>query len=91
MKQNLISILISNYNKEKFLQKSLKSITKQNYNNYEIILFDDYSNDNSLKIIKKFRNVKLLRNKKRSNKSAPLNQINGLINAFKNQKGALFV
>ena len=41
MKNNFISILITNYNKEKFLNKSLKSVLNQTYSNYEIILFDD--------------------------------------------------
>ena len=35
MKNNFISILITNYNKSKFLNKSLKSVLNQNYRNYE--------------------------------------------------------
>ena len=87
MKNNFISILITNYNKQKFLDKCLDSIYKQSYNNYEIILFDDCSKDNSLDIIKKYKKVKLIKNKKRSNKSAPLNQINGIFRAFKKSRG----
>ena len=75
MKNNFISILITNYNKQKFLKKCLDSVCNQSFNNYEIILFDDCSIDNSLNIIKKYKRVKLIKNKKRSNKSAPLNQI----------------
>ena len=55
MKNNLISILITNYNKDKFLTKCLYSIKNQNYNNYEVIIFDDCSTDNSLNIIRKFK------------------------------------
>ena len=58
MKNNFISILITNYNKEKFLKKCLNSIKNQNYKNYEVILFDDCSTDNSLKIIKDFKKIK---------------------------------
>ena len=54
-KKSFISILISNYNKDKFLENCLKSIYKQKYNNFEIILFDDNSTDKSLKIIRKFK------------------------------------
>ena len=43
--------------------------------------------DKSLKIIKNYKKIKLIRNKKRSNKSAPLNQINGLIQCFKKSRG----
>ena len=64
-KKSLISILISNYNKEKFLKNCLRSVCSQAFKNYEIILFDDCSTDNSLKIIKKFKKVKLIKNKKK--------------------------
>ena len=57
MRKNFISILITNYNKEKFLKKSLKSISNQTFKNYEVILYDDCSSDNSLKIIRKFKKV----------------------------------
>ncbi len=88
-KKSLISILISNYNKEKFLKNCLRSVCSQAFKNYEIILFDDCSTDNSLKIIKKFKKVKLIKNKKKKSISAPLNQIYGLIEAFKKSKGEI--
>ena len=88
MKKKLISILITNFNKEKFLKKTLSSIVSQNFKDYEIILFDDASTDRSLDIIKKFREVKLIKNLNiNSRKSAPLNQIEGIIEAFKLSKG----
>lgn len=89
MKDNFISILITNYNKSKFLNKSLKSLLSQKYKNFEIILFDDCSEDDSIKIIEKFRKVKLIKNKKKIFDSGPLNQINGLIEAFKHSKGKI--
>ena len=85
--KNYISILITNYNKEKFLNKSLKGVCNQNFKNYEIILFDDCSNDNSIKIIKKFNKIKLITNSFKKKKSGPLNQINGIIECFKKSKG----
>ncbi len=87
MKKNFISILITNYNKEKFLHKTLKSVLNQNYSNYEIIIFDDGSTDNSIEIIKKYKKVKLVLNKKRKKKSPPLSQINGIIRSFSKSKG----
>ena len=88
MKKNFISILITNYNKEKFLQNSLNSVCNQNFKNYEIILYDDCSNDSSVKIINNFKKVKLIRNLKRNSKnSGPLNQIIGILQAFKKCKG----
>ena len=86
--KSYISILITNYNKEKFLDKSLKNVCNQNFKNYEIIIFDDCSTDKSIKIIKKYKKVKLIINKaKNKKKSGPLNQINGIIECFKKSKG----
>ena len=87
MKKKLISIIITNYNKSKFLRKSLKSVCDQNFYNYEIILFDDCSDDNSITIIKSFRKIKLIKNLQKKSKSPALNQINGIIKAFKKSKG----
>ena len=86
--KSYISILITNYNKEKFLDKSLKNVCNQNFKNYEIIIFDDCSTDRSIDIIKKYKKVKLIVNKsKNRKKSGPLNQINGIIECFKRSKG----
>ena len=46
----LISIVISSHNKENLLLKSVRSIQNQKYKNIEIIIVNDCSNDNSIKI-----------------------------------------
>ena len=51
-----ISIIIANYNKENFIIRCLNSIVKQTYKNYEILIVDDCSTDNSKNIIKEFKN-----------------------------------
>ena len=51
----LISIIIPNYNHAKFLNKRINSILQQTYNNYEIIILDDCSTDNSKEIIEEYR------------------------------------
>ncbi len=50
----LVSILLPVHNCERFLTDSLKSLVKQNYRQIEIIAIDDFSSDNSLKILKSF-------------------------------------
>ena len=50
----LISILLSVYNGEKYLDECLKSIIKQTYKNWELILINDGSNDETDHIIQKF-------------------------------------
>jgi len=52
-----ISIIIPVYNGKKFLIRSLLSIYAQSYKNIEIIYVDDYSTDNSTKLIQSFQNL----------------------------------
>ncbi len=56
------SILIAVYNKEKYLDKCLDSILNQTYKNYEVIVCDDGSTDNSYNLLKKY-NIKLYKKK----------------------------
>jgi glycosyltransferase involved in cell wall biosynthesis len=49
-----ISIITPIYNAEKTLQKCVKSVINQTYENWELLLINDCSTDSSLEIIKKF-------------------------------------
>ena len=57
-----ISVLLPVYNGDKFLIKSIKSILNQTFKNFEFIIINDGSNDDSLKIIESFddKNNKIL-------------------------------
>lgn len=48
----VFSILIANYNNGKYFKDCYNSIIAQTYKNWEVIIVDDCSNDNSVKIIK---------------------------------------
>ena len=87
MKKNFVSILITNFNKSKYLQKSINSCLIQDFKDKEVLVFDDCSTDNSLKVLKKFKNIKVVKNRIKKFKSAPLNQIHGLCQLFKISKG----
>ncbi|MGY0149801.1 glycosyltransferase family 2 protein [Edwardsiella tarda] len=50
----LISVIIPLYNKENFILTTLCSILKQNLSNYEIIIIDDGSTDDSVNIVRDF-------------------------------------
>ena len=48
-----LSIIIPVYNSEKYLQRCIKSVTKQDPVDCQVILIDDGSTDASLEIMKK--------------------------------------
>lgn len=50
MKKILFSIIVPVYNKESVLKETLESIKKQSFNNFECIIIDDGSTDNSCNI-----------------------------------------
>jgi len=65
-KKFLISILINCYNAEKTIKKTIHSALNQTYKKIELIVIDDASTDNTVNIIKNFKNskIKIFENKK---------------------------
>lgn len=68
IKSDVVSVLLPVHNGEKFLEQCLESLAQQTYQNLQIIAIDDFSKDNSFKILKKFqrqyKNLEVYRNKK---------------------------
>ncbi len=89
-KQKKISIIISTFNKEKFIKNTIKSCLNQNYNNYEIIIVDTGSTDKTRKIIEKFKENKIKKFylKKKYN-TGPLNQIYSIKQGLKKSNGKI--
>ena len=54
MQQPFFTIIIPTYNSIKFLKRSLKSIEEQDFNNYEVIVIDDGSNDNTQEFMEEY-------------------------------------
>ena len=52
MKQPLFSVLIANYNNGIYLTEAIESVRQQTYTNWEIVLVDDASTDNSKELYK---------------------------------------
>ena len=52
----LVSIIIPNYNHENFLIQRIESVLNQTFQDFELIILDDCSNDNSKNIIENYRN-----------------------------------
>ena len=61
-KNNKISIVIPVYNSSKTIDKCLKAIFNSNYSNFEVIIVDDGSTDETVDIIKKdFEQTKIIK------------------------------
>ena len=56
MNQDLISVIIPVYNVEKYLCECLDSILNQTFQDFEIICVDDGSTDETLEILKNYKN-----------------------------------
>ena len=65
MTKDLVSVIMSNYNTdETYLRKSIDSILSQTYENFEFIIVDDCSTNNSVEIIESYNDcrIKLIKN-----------------------------
>tara|TARA_B100000795_G_C22802851_1_gene442881 strand:- start:2377 stop:3732 length:1356 start_codon:yes stop_codon:yes gene_type:complete len=57
-KEPLITVYITNHNYGKYIKQSIDSVFNQTYKNFELIIIDDGSIDNSKAIIEKYKNNK---------------------------------
>lgn len=85
MNQNnevLVTIGIPFYNADKYLDESIQSVFNQTYNNWNLLLIDDGSTDNSMVIANKYKNdprVTLHSDGDNKNLGFRLNQITALV------------
>lgn len=55
MNNPLVSVIIPNYNHAQFLDERIQTVLNQTYQNFELIILDDKSTDNSLEVINKYK------------------------------------
>lgn len=77
----MISIVIPTYNRSKLIWKSIMSILKQTYKNFEIIVVDDNSNDNTESIIRSIKDNRIIYLKHEKNMGANAARNTGINNA----------
>jgi teichuronic acid biosynthesis glycosyltransferase TuaG len=53
MKEALVSVVMPAYNAEKYIEQAIRSVQNQSYSNWELLICDDCSSDNTTHIIKK--------------------------------------
>lgn len=66
---DLVSIIMPSYNTAKFIPETIESVLKQTYTNWELIIVDDCSTDNTDEVVKPFltdKRIKYLKNEKNS-------------------------
>ena len=56
---SLVSIITPSYNSAKFIKQCIESVIAQTYTNWEMLIVDDYSSDNSLQILKKYNDKRI--------------------------------
>lgn len=82
----LVSVIIPVYNAEKYIKDAIISILEQTYKAFEIIIVDDFSSDNSVKIISDFKDVHLIQSSKNRgagySRNCGINSSKGEIIAF---------
>jgi len=69
------SILMANNNNANYIEEAIESVISQSYANWELIIVDDCSHDNSIEIIKRYLNdkrIKLINHKKNQGYGAAL-------------------
>jgi len=85
--ESKISIIIPTYNQAEYLQEAVDSVLNQTYKNIEIIIIDDGSTDNTLKVVNSFNDNKIIfiqqRNKGASSaRNTGIKEANGEYIAF---------
>ena len=55
----LVSIITPSFNSVKFIKQCIESVIAQTYTNWEMLIVDDYSADNSLQILKKYNDKRI--------------------------------
>lgn len=79
----LVSIITPLYNSEAFIIQTIHSVLQQSYTNWELVLIDDCSTDNTITIVNNFiagnNQIKLIKNKE--NKGAAVSRNKGVMAA----------
>lgn len=57
MKEPLVTVYITNYNYSIYIEQSINSLLSQTFSDYELIIIDDGSTDNSRSIIERYKDI----------------------------------
>ena len=66
MSNILFSVIVPTYNRESFIVKTIQSLLSQTYLNFELIIIDDGSTDNTEQVVKKIQDKRIKYYKKKN-------------------------
>lgn len=71
----IVSVILPTYNRASLLPRAIQSVLNQTYKNFELIIIDDHSNDNTDKVVKEFKDnrVRYIRHKENKGAAAARN------------------
>ena len=72
MENELISIIMPTYNCAKFIKETIESVINQTYQNWELVIVDDCSQDNTEEVVKKFNDERIKYYKLEKNSGAAI-------------------
>lgn len=78
--QQRIILITPTYNASKYIERCIKSVITQDYDNYLMVVIDDSSTDNTYELAKKYESDKIKVIKNTENKGAVRNQIEAINN-----------
>ncbi len=83
MEKNLVSVITPTYNRGEVLKETIQSVLNQTYHNFEYIIVDDGSTDNTKEIVQSFKDKRI----KYINQQHVGTPASGRNNGIKNAKG----
>ncbi|MEM4710904.1 MAG: glycosyltransferase family A protein [Candidatus Woesearchaeota archaeon] len=73
-----VSVIVCTYNDGKYIEECIKSILNQSYKNFELLIIDDGSTDNTYKIVESFKDKRILYYKNIKNMGLAYSRSKGL-------------
>ena len=55
----MFSVILPTFNRAKFIESAVNSVVNQNYSNWELIIIDNFSEDNTQQIVEKFKDSRI--------------------------------
>ena len=71
---DLVSIIMPSYNTAKYIEESIQSVLNQTYKNWELIIVDDCSTDNTDEIVSQFNDKRIIYLKNEQNSGAAISR-----------------